>query len=78
MRLNEGSIQISSQMRAKSLQEDPILALGLIFIEITRGPLCKNCFYFTLNGFCLIPLGKCASWRRAVSRCRKIKTLIFL
>ena len=38
MRLNEGSIQISSQMLAKSLQEVPILVLGLIFIEITRGP----------------------------------------
>ena len=40
MRLNEGSIQISSQMLAKSLKEVPILVLGLIFIEITRGPLC--------------------------------------
>ena len=39
MRLNEGSIQISSQMLAKSLYEVPILVLGLIFIEITRGPL---------------------------------------
>ena len=38
MRLNEGSIQISSQMLAKSLWEVPILVLGLIFIEITRGP----------------------------------------
>ena len=37
MRLNEGSIQISSQMVAKS-QEAPVLVLGLIFIEITRGP----------------------------------------
>ena len=39
MRLNEGSIQISSQMLAKSLKEVPILVLGLIFIEITWGPL---------------------------------------
>ena len=39
MMLNEGCIQISSQMLAKSLEEVPILVLGLIFIEITRGPL---------------------------------------
>ena len=38
MRLNEGCIQISSQMVAKSLWEVPVLVLGLIFIEITRGP----------------------------------------
>ena len=38
-RLNEGSIQISSQMLAKSLYEVPVLVLGQIFIEITRGPL---------------------------------------
>ena len=39
MRLNEGCIQISSQMVAKSFKEVPVLVLGLIFIEITRGPL---------------------------------------
>ena len=39
MRLNEGSIQISSQMVARSLWEVPVLVLGQIFIEITRGPL---------------------------------------
>ena len=39
MRLNEGCIQISSQTLAKSLEEVPILVLGLIFIEITGGPL---------------------------------------
>ena len=38
MRLNESRIQISSQMLAKSLLEVPIFVLGLIFIEITRGP----------------------------------------
>ena len=47
MRLNEGSIQISSQMLAKSLLEVPILVLGLIFIEITRGPFfCYLTFIF--------------------------------
>ena len=38
MRLNEENIQIKSQMLTKSLKEVPILVLGLIFIEITRGP----------------------------------------
>ena len=38
MRLNEGCLQISSQIVAKSLQEDPVLMYGLIFIKITRGP----------------------------------------
>ena len=38
MRLNEGCIQISSQMVAKSLSEVPVLVLGLSFIGITRGP----------------------------------------
>ena len=39
MRSNEGSIQISSQILEKSLEEVHILVLGLIFIEIHRGPL---------------------------------------
>ena len=39
MRLNEGIIQISSQILAKGPQEMLILVLVLIFIEITRGPL---------------------------------------
>ena len=39
MRLNEGIIQILSQMLAKNLQEGLILVLAVIFIEITRGPL---------------------------------------
>ena len=38
MRLNDGCIQISSQVVPKSLQEVPVLMFGLIFIEITRGP----------------------------------------
>ena len=42
MRLNEGSIQISSQTVAKSLQEIPGLMFGLIFIEITTGPFLLN------------------------------------
>ena len=37
--LDKGCIQISSQVVAKSLYEVPVLVLGLIFIEITRGPL---------------------------------------
>ena len=38
MRLNEGCIQISSQIVATSLEEVPVLMFGRIFIEITRGP----------------------------------------
>ena len=35
--------------------------------------LCENCSYITENDFCLIPLRKCASWRRATNRCQKFK-----
>ena len=54
MRLNEGSIQISSQMVAKSLLEVPVLVLGLIFIEITRGPFhVRDDTIVTLRFLCL-------------------------
>ena len=52
MRLNEGSIQNSSQMLAKSLLEVPILVLGLIFIEIHRGPFMVFLFVKVEKGFC--------------------------
>ena len=42
MRLNEGCVQISSQVLAKSLYEVPVLVFGLIFIEINRVPLKKG------------------------------------
>ena len=50
MRLNDGCIQISSQLVAKCLQEVPVLVLGLIFIEITRDPF-VNAVYPSLMGF---------------------------
>ena len=41
----------------------------------------ENCFYFILkwflHDFCLIPLGKCASWRSATNRWKKFKFWIF-
>ena len=37
MRLNEGSIQISSQIVTKKALGSSCLMFGLIFIEITRG-----------------------------------------
>ena len=33
--------------------------------------LCENYLYFTLKWFLLIPLGKCASWKKATYRCRE-------
>ena len=33
----------------------------------------ENCFNLHQNDFCLIPLGECASWRRATNRCKNLK-----
>ena len=41
-----------SQMLAKSLQEVPVLVLGLIYIEITRGPLKLFEHIFNLLSHC--------------------------
>ena len=39
--------------------------------------VCKNCFTSRWNDFCLIPLGKCASWRRTTNKWNNSKFEIF-
>ena len=44
-------------------------SVELIIIDET----CQTAFISHWNVFCLIPLGKCAPWRRATNRCKKFK-----